>query len=249
MVWEVSENATLYVDAYEVFLESAVNRESPYTILFSTGSCLYGEEFTDFLLIENFPDRDCDDQLSKIGRGEPVDSRGNPIPIGEWESVAPDYMNMSYLEYRGIDWSFNYSMETANFGDFYFSVASSHILKSAVKMDVLADETDYLDAYTYEPRSQQNASVSWVYEDWSATIFADRLGHMEMDDGGKSNPHIITNVSVSYDFNPDIDVYFSVRNIENKMPQRDASFGFPYYDQNYFSALGRYAAVGINYRF
>lgn len=250
LVWEINENTTFYVDAYEVFLEQAVTRESPYTILFSSGYCLYGESFTDFLGFENFPERDCDDALSKIGRGNPVDAlSGDELPIGDWETVSPTFMNQSYLEYRGIDWSLDYNLETANYGDFYLGIASSHILKSATKFDALADETDYLDAYTYEPRSQQNVSISWVYEDWAATLFADRLGHMEIDDGGKTDPHIITNLSVSYDFNPDIDVYLSIRNLENKMPQKDDDFGFPYYNQNYFSALGRYVAVGLNYRF
>jgi hypothetical protein len=33
------------------------------------------------------------------------------------------------------------------------------------------------------------------------------------------------------------------------MPQKDAAYGFPYYNQNYFSAFGRYATVGVNYTF
>ena len=68
-------------------------------------------------------------------------------------------------------------------------------------------------------------------------------------DGGKTNPHIITNVSISYDFNPDLDLYLSIRNLEDKMPQTDAGYGYPYYNRGYFSAFGRYATVGISYRF
>ena len=72
---------------------------------------------------------------------------------------------------------------------------------------------------------------------------------MEAYNGDKTNPHIITNMSASYSYSPALGFYVSIRNLENKMPQKDAAYGFPYYNQNYFSAFGRYATVGFNYIF
>ena len=249
LVWNVTENLDFTIDLYEVMLERAVTRQSPYSINYAEGKCTYGEGFENFMR-QAFPDRDCADVYSQIIRGDALDPiTGDVLPIGSFEEVFPRYSNQSYLNYEGADWRLRYRYETLNLGDFYFDVSSSHILKSASKFDEYSDEIDAIDAYIYEPRSQQNVSVNWRYEDWSVTLFADRTGHMEAYNGDKTNPHIITNMSASYSYSPDLGFYVSIRNLENKMPQKDAAYGFPYYNQNYFSAFGRYATVGFNYIF
>ena len=249
LVWNITDNLDFTVDLYEVMLERAVTRESPYTINYAEGKCTYGDAFQEFMRDE-FPDRNCEDVYSQIIRGPAVDGiTGDILPIGDFEEVFPRYSNQSYLNYEGADWSMNYRLETLNAGDFYFAVSSSHILKSASKFDDYSDEEDALDVYLYEPRSQQNASVRWVYEDWSVSLFADRTGHMEAYNGTKTDPHILMNLSTSYRYSPDLSFYLSVRNLEDKMPQKDAAYGFPYYNQNYFSAFGRYITVGGSYTF
>ena len=65
----------------------------------------------------------------------------------------------------------------------------------------------------------------------------------------KSDPHIIMNLSSYYNYSPDLNFYLSIRNLEDKMPQRDEAYGFPYYNRYYFSAFGRYVTAGIEYRF
>ena len=249
LVWNVTENLDFTIDLYEVMLERAVTRESPYTINYAEGKCTYGDAFQEFMRDE-FPERNCEDVYSQIIRGPAVDEvDGSILPIGTFEEVFPRYSNQSYLNYEGADWTIRYRLETLNAGDFYFNVTSSHILKSASKFDEYSDEQDALDVYLYEPRSQQNASINWRYEDWSVTLFADRTGHMEAYNGTKTDPHIIMNLSTFYSYSPDLSFYLSVRNLEDKMPQKDAAYGFPYYNQNYFSAFGRYATVGVSYTF
>ena len=253
LVWDINNNMNMTIDLYEVLLESAVNRESPYSINYAEGKCLFGTDFEDFMNQE-FPERDCADVFSKITRGPAVnDLTGAPLPIGAFEQVRPAYTNQSFINYEGADWSFNYRLETENAGDFFFGVSSSHILKISRKFDDYSEETDDLEAYLYEPRSQQNVSVGWSYQDVSVNLFADRTGHMEAYDGystpSKTDPHIIMNLSSAYDVNPDLRLYLSIRNLEDKMPQKDEAYGFPYYNRGYFSAFGRYATAGVEYRF
>ena len=253
LVWDINNNMNMTIDLYEVLLESAVNRESPYSINYAEGKCRFGADFEDFMNQE-FPTRDCDDVYSKITRGPAVnDLTGAPLPIGTFDQVRPAYTNQSFINYEGADWSFNYRLETENSGDFFFGVASSHILKISRKFDDYSEETDDLEAYLYEPRSQQNVSVGWRYQDVGVTLFADRTGHMEAYDGyttpSKTDPHIIMNLSSFYNVNPDLQLYLSIRNIEDKMPQKDEAYGFPYYNRGYFSAFGRYATAGVEYRF
>ena len=250
LVWSINNNMSLSIDLYEVILERAVTREDPYSINYAEGKCLYGDAFETFMNDE-FPDRDCAEVLGKVVRGPATDSlSGDPLPIGPWDEVYPAYANQSYLNYEGADWNFVYRKETENIGDFYLNLTSSHILKSASKFDDYSDEEDALDIYLYEPRSQQNVSLSWIYEEWQVTLFADRTGHMEAYTVlNKTEPHIMTNLSVSYDYNADLNFYASIRNLEDKMPQKDAAYGFPFYNRGYFSALGRYMTVGVQYRF
>lgn len=251
LVWSINDNTTFNLDLYQVILDRSVSRESPSALNLNEGKCLFGDNFALFMQGANIPDRDCDSVLSKITR-DPVQIdplTGQSTLFGDWLTVSPDYVNQSYLEYQGIDWSYNYQLETENAGDFYFGVLSSHIIAVYSKFDDQSEEIEYLNYYSYEPRSQQNASVSWVYQDWSTTLFMDRLGHMEWGDRGKSEPHIISNITTRYNFSPDLNLYFSVRNLDDKMPQQDPGYGYPYYNQNYFSAFGQYYSAGFNYRF
>jgi outer membrane receptor for ferrienterochelin and colicin len=251
LVWSINDNSNLTIDAYQVVLENAVSRESITTLNLQEGLCLYGDDFQQFMGNNNITARDCSIVNSRIGRDDAVvdELSGDLQPIGEWRTVSPEYINQSSLEYQGIDWSYNYRVETENVGDFYINLSSSHILAVYQRYDTSSSEIEYLSTYTYEPRSQQNASISWVYQDFSTTLFMDRLGHMNMGDGSTSDPHIISNITTSYDYSPDINIYFSIRNLDDKMPQRDRSKSYPYYEQGYFSAFGRYYSAGFNYRF
>lgn len=251
LVWSIDDNTTFTLDLYQVFLNNSVSRESPTGLNLNEGKCRFGDGFVEFMLSDNIPDRDCDVVLGKITRDpitiDPIS--GVPTLFGDWLTVKPDYVNQSSLEYQGIDWNVTKRIETENAGDFYFNVLSSHIISIYSRFDAQSDEIEYLSYYTYQPRSQQNMSISWVYQDFSTTLFADRLGHMEWGSRGKSDPHIISNITTRYNYSPDINVYLSIRNLDDTMPQKDPGEGYPYYDQGYFSAFGRYYSVGFNYRF
>ena len=251
LVWSVNDNTTFTIDLYQVLLDQSVSIESPSGLNLAEGKCRFGDDFVRFMESDNIPSRDCDVVLGKITR-DPITINpinGLPTLFGDWLTVRPDYVNQSSMEYQGIDWNWNKRVETENAGDFYINVLSSHIIAVYSKFDALSDEIEYLSSYTYEPRSQQNMSVSWVYQDFSTTLFVDRLGHMEWGSRGKSDPHITSNITTRYNYSPDLNVFFSIRNLDDKMPQKDPGYGYPYYNQNYFSAFGRYYSAGFNYRF
>ena len=75
------------------------------------------------------------------------------------------------------------------------------------------------------------------------------MGHLEWGSRGKSNPHITTNLTTRYNYSPDLNIYLSIRNLDDKMPQKDPGYGYPYYNQSYFSAFGQYYSAGFNFRF
>ena len=252
LVWDINDKWDFSLDLYQVLLENIIGRESVRGLNIDEGYCLFGDDFGEFILSENDEGRDCSVVQSKIGRADagilnPV--TGIPEPIGEWESVNPDFINQSFREYQGIDWTLNYRLQTENIGDFTFRILSSHIIAYYSKADENSDEVEWLSTYTYEPRSQQNMSINWRYQDFSTTLFIDRTGHMELGSRGKTDPHLISNISTSYNYSPDLNVYVSIRNLDDTMPQRDRGYSYPYYNRNYFSAFGRYYSAGFNYRF
>lgn len=251
LVWDINNNWNFSVDLYQVVLENIVGRESYRSLNIAEGYCLYGEAFGAYIATENNDTRDCSVINSKIGRSAitPDPISGITPPIGDWETVNPDFVNQSFREYHGADWKLNYRLETENAGDFSVEVMSSHILSYYSKFDDDSEEVEWLSTYTYEPRSQQNMSINWRYQDFSTTLFLDRTGHMEWGDRGKSDPHIIANISTFYNYSPDLSMYLSIRNLDDTMPQADPGYGYPYYNQSYFSAFGRYLSTGFNYRF
>ena len=251
LVWSVSDTSTFTIDLYQVLIEQSVSRESPTGLNLNEGKCRFGDDFVEFMQVEDIPDRDCDVIFGKITR-DPIQVdplSGVPTLFGDWLTVRPEYVNQSSLEYQGLDWNWSKRIETENAGDFYINVLSSHIIAYYSRFDAQSDEIEFLSYYTYQPRSQQNISVSWVFQDFSTTLFTDRLGHMELGSRGKTDPHMITNITTRYNFSPDINIYLSIRNLDDTMPQKDPGESYPYYDQNYFSAFGRYYSVGFNYRF
>lgn len=250
IVWDISSNWNLTIDLYQVILENIIGRDSYRTINIAEGYCLYGEAFGEFIRTENNDQRDCATINTLTGRAPitPNPITGETAPIGEWNFIVPGFINKSYREYQGADWQLSYRLETENMGDFSVGVLSSHIISYYSRSDAASPEVEWLSSYTYEPRSQQNMSINWRYQDFSTTLFIDRTGHMEWSEG-KSDPHFIANISTRYDYSPDIDLYFSIRNLDDTMPQADPAYGYPYYNQRYFSAFGRYYSAGFNYRF
>ena len=249
IVTELAENVSFQWDAYQMVLEEAVRSGSYQELVHQQGVCLYGDDFLSWLG-GNLPPADCNNVAKELVRGEPVDPlTGDALSIGPIVSGTMLPYNQTKLEFIGHDSYLTWTKETENAGDFRVTLASSTIVRVNRQEYDSSPEVDLLEYFIYEPRSQQNLTVSWSREDHGLTVFADRLGHMNMYEGKVSDPHITYNMSYSYDYSPDIDLYLSVRNLTDVMPQKDGGFGYPYYYQGVYSVFGRYASAGFNYRF
>ena len=248
-VWQAAENVSIQWDAYQMILENAVRTESSQQLVHQQGFCTYGDDFLAFY-DNNLPPVNCSDVNSKIARGTAIDAlTGEILDIGAIESITARSMNQASLEYLGHDTSIRWNKETENLGDWMVNLASTTIIEVIQKNDSVSEAINLIEAYIYEPRSQQNLTIGWSRQEHAVTMFADRMGHMNIRNGLVSSPHITYNLSYRYDYSPDIDTYISIRNITDVMPQKDAGSSYPYYEGSYFSVMGRYASVGFNYRF
>jgi outer membrane receptor protein involved in Fe transport len=249
IVTELAENVSFQWDAYQMVLEEAVRSGSYQELVHQQGVCLYGDSYLTFFG-GNLPPADCSQVSELLVRGPTTDPlTGDVSELGPIVSGTMYPYNQTKLEFIGHDSYLTWTKETENAGDFRVSVASSTIVRVNRQEYASAAEVDLLEYFIYEPRSQQNVTVSWSREDQSLALFADRLGHMNMYRGEVSDPHITYNLSYGYDYSPDVNLYLSVRNLTDVMPQKDGGFGYPYYYQGVFSVCGRYVSAGFNYRF
>ena len=249
IVTELAENVSFQWDAYQMVLEEAVRSGSYQELVHQQGVCLYGDDYLTFYG-GNLPPADCNNVSNLLARGSTTDPiTGAVAPLGPIVSGTMYPYNQTKLEFIGHDTYLTWTKETENAGDFRVSFASSTIVRVNRQEYASSAEIDLLEAFIYEPRSQQNLTVSWSREDHALTLFADRLGHMNAYNGMVTDPHITYNMSYSYDYSPDIDLYLSVRNLTDVMPQKDGGFGYPYYYQGVYSVFGRYASAGFNFRF
>ena len=249
IVTEISENVSFQWDAYQMVLEQAVRSGSYQELVHQQGVCLYGDNFLEWL-DSNLPPANCDNVANELVRGPTTDPlTGTELQIGPIVSGTLLPYNQTKLEFIGHDSYLTWRKETENAGDFSVTLASSTIIRVNRQEYAGSAEVDLLEYFIYEPRSQQNLTVNWSRQDHRLTMFVDRLGHMNMYEGKSSTPHITTNLSYGYDYSPDVDLYLSVRNVTDEMPQKDGGFGYPYYYQGVYSVFGRYYSAGFTYRF
>ena len=245
LVWDITENMSFYIDTYEITIEGAVRNASVQTILNGAGYCLFGENFNDYIA-SNQGGIDCDLYTSSIVRSDRIAPGETYADIDE---IITGNVNQAYELYRGADFKWNYRMATESWGDFNFGLISSHTYHRKTLESADSEEIDVLNDYLYEPRSRQNLSVNWRYNDWYVTYFVQRLGHTEQYYSQKGDPFIRENVSVGYDWNEDLGVSLRISNLWDVMPEKDSAYGYPWVNRNYYSLMGRSFQLAVNYRF
>ena len=52
-----------------------------------------------------------------------------------------------------------------------------------------------------------------------------------------------------YNYSADLSLRATIANIEDKMPEKDSAYGWPYFNRSYYSIFGRAVYVSASYRF
>ena len=249
IVWDYAEGGSFTMDLFQVVLEGAVTNVDVSNLAAREAYCTAADQsdFERFYNDSDFSSVNCADTLANVVRGTPgeFDSDG----LGDITEITTFNRNQTMQEYIGVDTTWRYSFSTESAGDFSFVVYNSNIISRNFKVDDISDEIDYLDEYIYQPRSQQNATALWRYDDWRVSLFLDRTGHMEQYYGEKGDPFITANLSVGYNFSADFSLRGTISNLEDKMPEKDSAYGFPWFNRNYYSIFGRAVYISASYRF
>ena len=252
-VWDYTEGGSFTFDAFQVILEDAVTNVDVTNLAAREAYCYAvdegrGDDFENYYNDSDFSSVNCSEVLPNVVRGTTTEEFSNSN-LPNITEITTFNTNQTMQEYVGIDTTLRYSFSTESAGDFSFVIYNSNILSRNFKVDDISEEIDYLDTYIYQPRSQQNATALWRFDDWRVSLFLDRTGHMEQYYGEKGDPFIVANLSVGYNFSADFDLRATVSNLEDKMPEKDSAYGFPWFNRGYYSIFGRAVYVSATYRF
>jgi outer membrane receptor protein involved in Fe transport len=203
----------------------------------------------------------CLNAFAQIQRG----SAGTNGLLGPITAIIQPKINTANEIVNAVNASFQYTHGIGPLGSLVWSASYSDVLKHTTQafagddhLDVFANPGLFTDF-----KSKANASVTWIKDEWAATLYWNRFGatpnfvaenanSYDVTGAGKLRPWIKYNASVSYTPMPDLTLSVMVNNLFNKMPPADHSMpGTTYlpYNQNNYDVYGRTVMLEANYKF
>jgi iron complex outermembrane recepter protein len=199
----------------------------------------------------------CVDALSKITRDG----------LNRITEIYTPKVNEAQEILEAVNVSVNYVWDTGTYGQLMFRGSYTNNLKHEFVAFEGDDPVDLLrnPGWSSDPKSKANASVTWRKDNWSTTLYANRIGHTPnyrarlletyddpTEQAGKLKPFTTYNFSVSYSPLDALALSLSVNNLLNDMPPEDRTYpgttGEPYNSDQY-SAYGRAVYVEARYMF
>ncbi|MGS0673655.1 TonB-dependent receptor domain-containing protein [Shewanella sp. 125m-1] len=256
IVANITDNADITVDWWNIELDGAVKTISTDEMLDDEAKYKQTGNYTS-----------CD-QMDVVGYLTELDDDD----IENISCMRKGPINSAYEASEGIDTSFNYQFPETAIGDFKFKVAASYLIKKEYQERVDSEieeqtETDYF------PKWKGNASLSWNYEDFSATVAyyytgeakgtdtftlidADGEEYEEDDYTDTLDAYQVVNITLSY-YAPWRGRFTAgVKNLTDEMPplydeRNDKHNDWPFYedDNSSYSNVGRSLFIGYSQKF
>ena len=255
-VWSPSDRYELRADYYNVRIEDEVLPQSFSRTLFDENECRQGR------LDINSPT--CVDALSRIQRG-PLNA--NPLLSESVQLVTIKAINIAEEQISGITAGGSARFDWGRWGEFGFGLDYNLTLDHTTVTFPGDPETDLLSpqqALSAEFKSVLTGDISWQKNDWSANLHGIRYGStpnyaaqfgIDTTPGtsqGRVGPHMLYNLSVSYDLTEKSALSLTVNNVLNTKPPFDRTYdgsqGFapPFYNIFAYNGYGR--AFWVQYR-
>ena len=215
---------------------------------------------------------ECAQIISRVTRSAPgTDAAGNPdsnFPLGYIKNVFSGPINMAFREVAGVDVSARYRLPDTAWGSFAFAFNYTNQLKTDSRRSA---EAPLVEGRDNEIRTFQRASISWEKGAWNATLFANRLGHVNGDaygncilgDGsypqrnaecptgkyvGKLKAPVFFNLSAGYRIDEHARINLYIDNLLDEADYKDPyKMFFTYANERVFSRVGR--EVSLEYVF
>lgn len=199
----------------------------------------------------------CVDALSKITRDA----------FGRITEIYTPKVNEAQELLDAVSVSANYTWDIGAYGELLFRGSYTNNIKHEFVAFEGDEPIDLLrnPGYSSDPKTKANVSVGWRTNDWSTTLYANRLGHTpnyrarvletyedQTGAAGKLSPFTTYNLSVSYAATPSLNLSLAVNNLLNEMPEEDRTYpgtsGAPYNSSQY-NVYGRAVYMEARYTF
>lgn len=220
-VWS-SENFDASIDYWHLEIDDIVNDLSAQQIV------------TDYLIYESLIIRDT---------------------TGVVESVNATAQNLSFRETNGIDFSAGYRFPTEDLGFFRLKLTGSYLLDYDEQFSVTDPVESIIDTDRV-PEWRAQINLGWDIADLSTNLYFNYIGKMNgtnVEEGfgvdGQIEDQWKINWSANYQMD-NIGIRAGINNLTDASPEVDyTDFGWPFYPQEYFNAIGREFYVSANYQF
>ncbi|TAN05516.1 MAG: TonB-dependent receptor [Rhodanobacteraceae bacterium] len=243
LVYAPTPSFDVSADYYHIKLSNEVEFQDSDTILREEANCRLGQA----------PDGSPVDGTSAFCRQiesqvvrNPATAAFNPNAI---TSVLVLPINAAIDETSGVDVNVHYRLATARAGNFDFRAGATYVAMHRTQLSADSEvDNELTDLFTYLiPRTKANASVTWNFHDFTATLYGSRLGGLPNFDGTeRMAPTFLYNLTMGYHVAPGVDVSFVVDNLFDKRPQRDPTWtSYPYFDRAWFNPIGRAYFVDV----
>ena len=246
-VFAPTPNFDISADYYRIKLENEVEYQDSDTILRREADCRLGRDANGNPVDGNSPF--CQLIESQVVRN-PANAAYNPEGV---TSVLVLPINAASDETSGVDFNTHYRLNTARLGTFDFNLGATYVIRHTTQLSPeLPVDNEMTDIYYYLiPRTKANASVTWNFHDFTATLYGSRLGGIPNYDGTqRMGPTFLYNATFGYRVTPGINVSLVVDNLFDSRPPRDTTWtSYPYYSRNWFSAVGRAYFVDLSIKF
>ncbi|TZF90163.1 TonB-dependent receptor domain-containing protein [Cognatilysobacter lacus] len=260
-VFDVMQGMDVSVDYWRIQLKDAATQLSSSYILANEANCRLGTN-PDGSPFANAPGSSfCQNITSLVTRLPPNPGTALDNRIDRINSA---YINSALQDSSGIDATYHYKLNTANWGRFALELGYSLSLTNRYRQfpgDQLIDYRD--DPSISDQRSRVRGSLGWTKGDWSSTVFGTRYGtngnwvgqDYTNAAGGFSPrrlpPYMLYNLQVAKKFGPNLTASLTVNNVLDNKYRKDASnTGYPYYDYTIGAdPVGRRLYFSLGYKF
>jgi outer membrane receptor protein involved in Fe transport len=246
-VFAPTPNFDVSADYYRIKLKNEVEYQDSDTILRREADCRLGQDVNGNPVDGN--SAFCQQIDSQVVRNA-ANASFNPEGI---TSVLVLPINAAIDQTSGVDFNTHYRLNTTRLGTFDFNLGATYVIKHTTQLSPeLPVDNEMTDIYYYLiPRTKANASVTWNYHDFTATLYGARLGGIPNYDGTyRLGPTFLYNATMGYRVTPGIDVSLVVDNLFDKRPPRDPTWtSYPYYSRNWFNPIGRAYFVQMSLKF
>ncbi len=239
-VFQPMRNFDISVDYFKVQMRDQVQDLSTDQLLRDEADCRLGQTESGKPVVTTSPT--CLDAIARVFRDE----------NGDITHVYINPINVSREDTSGVDISVNYTLPVS-YGKYRFGLNHTVVFdhtsvqyEGDAELDQLAVDSGYT-----IPKEKTTLTVGFEKGPWNFTLTGKRLGKLQnWAEDGWTGASYLFNGNVNFQLNPATEISFSVNNLLDTDPKKDATWeSYPYYNSKWFDSIGRAYFVEIKHKF